>query len=209
MYWSVFFVSAMTADPLQYYDSNPDSGYSLDNIPPLPIRDLEIDPNSWFTLKWTVPGEYVGEQQISAYEIRYSTVPVGPDTQAWWDNALTCGGDEFFNLVVGDRDSLQVIMDCSCHPEVYIAVKGLDERPNASGISNIARFLCGDAKSNGIVDVGELVYLVNYLYRGGLAPEPVAAGDVTCNQVVDVGDVVYLVNYLYRNGDPPCSPETP
>ena len=32
--WSVFFVSAMTDDPLVFFDSEPDSGYSVDNNPP-------------------------------------------------------------------------------------------------------------------------------------------------------------------------------
>jgi hypothetical protein len=65
-------------------------------------------------------------------------------------------------------------------------------------------FIRGDATPDGAVDVGDVVFLVNYLYRSGDAPDPEAAGDVNCDGVVDVGDVVYLVNYLYRGGDPPC-----
>jgi len=205
MYWSVFFVSAMTPDPLVYFDSDPDSGYSLDNIPPLPIQDLEIEPNPWFTLEWTVPGEYVGEQPISTYDIRYNTVPVGADTQAWWDNAEACAGEGFFNLVVGEEDSFQVAEVCGCHPEVYFAIKGLDNRPNASKISNIVHFMCGDVNGDGVVELGDMVKLINYLYRGGPPPEPVATGDVTCDGVVELGDVVYLINYVFRNGPPPCS----
>lgn len=41
MCWSVFFVSAMTPDPLQYYDSPPDSGYSLDNLAPAMPQGVE------------------------------------------------------------------------------------------------------------------------------------------------------------------------
>lgn len=33
-YYSVFFIRAATADPFTYYDSPPDSGYSLDNLAP-------------------------------------------------------------------------------------------------------------------------------------------------------------------------------
>jgi hypothetical protein len=205
MYWSVFFVSAVTPDPLVYYDSEPDSGYSLDNIPPLPILDLEIDPNSWFTLQWTVPGEYPDERPISSYDIRYSTVPVGADTQAWWDNAVACAGEEFFGFTVGEKDSLRAADETSCHPECYLAVKGLDERPNASGISNIVRFLCGDASNDGNVDVGDVGYLINYLFLGTSPPKPMAAGDVNCDGNVDVADVMYLINYLFTGTSPPCS----
>jgi hypothetical protein len=208
MYWSVFFVSAMTSDPSVYFDSDPDSGYSLDNIPPLPIRDLEVNPNSWFTLKWTVPGEYEGEHPISTYDIRYNTVPVGADTQAWWNSATACAGEGFFNFIVGEEDSIRVAEESRNHPEVYFAIKGLDSRPNASGISNIVRFKCGDADGDGVVNVTDVVYLINYkfLVPPGPPPKPWAAGDVDCNGVINVSDVVYLINFLYLipPGPPPC-----
>ncbi len=206
IYWSVFFVSAMTSDPLVYYDSEPDSGYSVDNIPPLPIEDLEIDPDSWFTLAWTVPGEYQGEQPIFSYDIRYSTEPVGTDPQAWWNNAQACSGEGFFNLMVGEEDSLKAAMETYCHPEIYLAIRGLDERPNASEISNVVHYLCGDVTDDGIVNVGDVVYQVGYLYRNGPAPAPVATGDVNCDGIVNVGDIIYLVSYLYRNGPSPGNP---
>ncbi|HVP57894.1 MAG TPA: T9SS type A sorting domain-containing protein [bacterium] len=36
MHRSTFFVSGVTANPFVYYDSDPDSGYSVDNLPPGP-----------------------------------------------------------------------------------------------------------------------------------------------------------------------------
>jgi hypothetical protein len=42
MCWSTFFVSAMTPDPLVYFDSEPDSGYSVDNLAPAPPADLRM-----------------------------------------------------------------------------------------------------------------------------------------------------------------------
>ncbi|UCB52877.1 MAG: hypothetical protein JSV10_01945 [Candidatus Zixiibacteriota bacterium] len=62
----------------------------------------------------------------------------------------------------------------------------------------------GDANGDEIVNVGDVVYLVDYLYRDGPAPDPLAAGDVDCDGVLNVGDVVYLVNYLYKGGPAPC-----
>ncbi len=38
--WSVFFVRAETASPLTYFDAAPDSGYSVDNLPPAPPAGL-------------------------------------------------------------------------------------------------------------------------------------------------------------------------
>jgi hypothetical protein len=205
-YWSVFFVSAHTENPTVHYDSDPDSGYSLDNIPPLPIRDMVVNPNSWFTLTWTVPGEYEGEHPISTYDIRYNTIPVGADTQAWWNSAVACSGTKFFNYAVGDTDSIQVAKESWNHPVVYFAIKGLDSRPNASGISNIVRFECGDVNGDGLINVSDVMYLINRLFISGPPPAPLAVGDVDCNGVINVSDVVYLINFLFLipPGPPPC-----
>jgi len=67
----------------------------------------------------------------------------------------------------------------------------------------ISQFICGDCNGDEIVDVGDVVYLVNYLYKSGSAPDPVEAGDANGDEIVDVGDVVYLINYLYKSGPAP------
>ena len=61
----------------------------------------------------------------------------------------------------------------------------------------------GDVTADGRIELGDLVYLVSYLYRGGPAPNPLWLGDVTCNGIVDLGDVVFLTNHLYRGGSTP------
>jgi len=67
----------------------------------------------------------------------------------------------------------------------------------------VSGFTCGDCNGDGIVDVGDVVFLVNYLYKNGSAPDPVQAGDCNCDSTVDLGDVVYLINYLFKQGSPP------
>jgi hypothetical protein len=64
-------------------------------------------------------------------------------------------------------------------------------------------FLAGDANGDWNVDVGDVVYLVNYLYKHGPPPDPLESGDATCEGMVEVGDVVYLINYLFRSGPTP------
>jgi hypothetical protein len=63
--------------------------------------------------------------------------------------------------------------------------------------------LIGDVNHDGQVDAGDVVFLINYLYRESTAPEPIESGDANGDCVVDVGDVVYLINYLYKNGPLP------
>jgi PKD repeat protein len=66
-------------------------------------------------------------------------------------------------------------------------------------------YLCGDCNADRVVDVGDVVYLINYLFKKGSAPVPFLAGDLNCNGVDDIGDVVYLINYLFKNGQSPCA----
>jgi len=65
-------------------------------------------------------------------------------------------------------------------------------------------FQCGDANGDGMVDIGDVVALLNYLYRNGAPPDPPAVGDVNTDQIVDLGDVVYMINYLFKGGPEPC-----
>jgi hypothetical protein len=59
--------------------------------------------------------------------------------------------------------------------------------------------ISGDANSDGILDVGDLVYLLNYLYRSSMPPSPVSLGDFNQDSEVNVSDVVALINYLFHS----------
>ena len=66
----------------------------------------------------------------------------------------------------------------------------------------------GDVNDDGIVSGADIVFLLNYLYRGGVPPDPMSEGDANCDGIVDGTDIVFLLNYLYRGGDVPrcCDP---
>jgi len=63
---------------------------------------------------------------------------------------------------------------------------------------------CGDCLEDALIDLGDLLYLVSYLYKEGPSPDPLCRGDASCDGVVDLGDVLYLINYLYKSGPAPC-----
>lgn len=64
-------------------------------------------------------------------------------------------------------------------------------------------FLRGDANADGRIDLGDVVYLVGYLYRSGPAPIPMEAGNANCDEGIEVEDIVYLLNYILRGGPVP------
>ena len=67
-------------------------------------------------------------------------------------------------------------------------------------------FVHGDANQDNKISVSDVVYLINYLFKGGPAPQVMMAGDAngdtpeTCIPKVSVSDVVYLINYLFKGG---------
>lgn len=76
--------------------------------------------------------------------------------------------------------------------------------------SGYGAFLCGDANGNGKVDLIDISYIINALYRGGPAPISWDAVDVDNSGKCNLRDVSYLITYLYRNGlDPVCPDDGP
>jgi hypothetical protein len=59
----------------------------------------------------------------------------------------------------------------------------------------------GDANGDGNVDVGDIFYLINFLFAGG--PIPLGRANVNGDASLDISDVFYLVNFLFAGGSPP------
>ena len=65
--------------------------------------------------------------------------------------------------------------------------------------------MTGDVNLSGSITSSDIIYLVNFVFKGGPAPEPcVASGDVNCNAAVTASDVIYMVNHVFKSGDAPC-----
>jgi len=64
-------------------------------------------------------------------------------------------------------------------------------------------YLCGDADYSGAVNLLDVNYMINYLYKSGAEPIPAASGDPDTSGSCNLLDVTYLINYLYKFGPPP------
>ena len=64
--------------------------------------------------------------------------------------------------------------------------------------------LRGDTNDDQIINVSDVIHLINYLFKGGSAPDPLRDGDVNCDGEVYVSDVIYLINYLFKAGPKSC-----
>jgi len=69
--------------------------------------------------------------------------------------------------------------------------------------------VCGDANGDAKVNVGDAVFLINYVFKSGPQPTPRCAGNANGDATVNVGDAVYLINYVFKSGPAPsqhCCP---
>ncbi len=65
-------------------------------------------------------------------------------------------------------------------------------------------YVKGDANGDGHANISDPIFLVNYIFNGGAAPNPMDAADADCNGIVTISDAVYLINYIFTGGPAPC-----
>jgi len=68
---------------------------------------------------------------------------------------------------------------------------------------SIIDFMCGDPDGSLTINILDVTFLINYLYKGGPPPDPEASGDANGDGSINILDVTYLINYLYKDGAPP------
>ncbi|MEW5922975.1 MAG: M20/M25/M40 family metallo-hydrolase [Candidatus Zixiibacteriota bacterium] len=61
----------------------------------------------------------------------------------------------------------------------------------------------GDVNGDESINILDVIYIINYLYRGGPAPLQLNLADVDASCNITILDVTYLINYLYRGGPQP------
>jgi hypothetical protein len=66
-------------------------------------------------------------------------------------------------------------------------------------------FVWGDANGNGVVTAADIVFIINYVFKGGPSPEPLEAADVTSDGSITVADIICLVGYVFKGGDTECT----
>jgi outer membrane protein assembly factor BamB len=104
---------------------------------------------------------------------------------------------DVMDIKVGDvncNDRVNMVCVTFGSDGLVYAFRTLDETPHA---------ICGDANSDGDVNVGDAVFLIAYIFNGGPAPDPECAGDANGDGSVNVGDAVYLIAYVFNGGPPP------
>jgi hypothetical protein len=63
----------------------------------------------------------------------------------------------------------------------------------------------GDANGDKTINIGDAVYIINYIFKGGAAPTPytICSGDANVHCEASIADAVYLITYIFKGGPPP------
>ena len=65
--------------------------------------------------------------------------------------------------------------------------------------------LMGDVNEDGQHNSADLIYFVNYVFKGGPDPLPMrTVGDANCSGGLTGADIIWLVNFIFKGGPPPC-----
>ncbi|MFH2056600.1 MAG: dockerin type I domain-containing protein, partial [bacterium] len=88
-----------------------------------------------------------------------------------------------------------------------VKVTARDELNALSGWSQplqVTVYLCGDANDDQIANITDAVFIIDYIFNSGPAPEPLESGDANCDTITNITDAVYLIAYIFNDGPAPC-----
>ncbi len=67
-------------------------------------------------------------------------------------------------------------------------------------------FRRGDGNGDGTVDLGDVIYTINWIFQGGPSFGCRSAADANDDGAIDLGDPIWVINYIFTSGASPPSP---
>ena len=188
-------------------DADVASANSINNNTALAFGDgaggfdsVKVYPGGSFTLAVDV-GDIDGDGDLDVVTSHYSNavfllwenngsgVLLGPDTYMA-ESAGSCA-------LLHDRDS-----------DGDLDMTGIDEDADLVILfdNTCPVPLVGDINHDLALSSGDIVLLVNVVFKGAPPPAPcLELGDVNCSGLVTSGDIILLVNHIFKSGEPPCT----
>ena len=189
----------------EYGNSDVDGGRTWLISPTFDVSlalDAEVSYTVWYTNYF---GDNPGSDVFNVYLSQdngdnwFLAQTIGPDSSSGWKT---------YTLRISDyilpTSQVKIRFEASDLGSGSVVEAGLDDFQFS--LINCVSYKCGDANEDGEINVGDAVYIINYVFKSGPAPLPFpCCGDVNDDGEVNVGDAVYLINYVFKGGDPPNS----
>lgn len=65
---------------------------------------------------------------------------------------------------------------------------------------------CGNVDGMAGINILDVVFIINYKYKSGPAPDPLNLADIDGIAPVNILDIVHLINFIYKDGSNPACP---
>jgi PKD repeat protein len=131
----------------------------------------------------------------------YNTQAESPDLEAGAGPILMI----YFTIPVSATpdQTASIILDGygSYYPQLFGPV--LDYTPIIGTAMVSLAYVCGDANGDDQVNILDLTYMINYLYKSGPPPVPEESADTNGDGNLNILDVTYSINYIYKGGPEP------
>jgi hypothetical protein len=119
-------------------------------------------------------------------------------------------GNDRWPGVIAARDNFVYLIGYTESAGLHTTAGAFDASYNGNGDMfaikySVDQYTCGDANSDRSINISDAVYLIAYIFSGGLAPDPLSSGDANCDSAVNISDAVYLIAYIFSGGSAPCA----
>lgn len=163
----------------------------IDETPPAPPTGLSARAgNGAITLDWADNAE----DDLAGYNIYRDgmLLAAGLDESSYNDTGLENGRAYTYTVTAVDTQDNESASS--------------EELQAAPELPPVGPFLRGDANVDLRVDIADAIWMLGYLFAGGVMPQCNAAADSNADGEVNVADPIFTLNWLFMGGLPSPSP---
>ena len=158
---------------------------------------------------------YAFSQAVRVYDGQYM------DSLFYWMENIGWGGDnpgvpEDKSIIVSEKITVPAngiaikIWNDWGYPDVIAVGGDANWRIFTYRLLHFLGYYRGDVNKDGKLTVTDVIYTINYLFKGGVKPvDFVDQGDLNNDTKTNVTDVIYLINYLFKGGPAPIDSYRP
>jgi hypothetical protein len=187
-------------DPANPGDAATTGDNIVDNVEQVHI---ETPPEGAYRVLVSTKGTFIAEQAYSIIATGRMTICTDSDGDGHGDPGYPeneCGLDncpDEYNPDQADNDSDGVGNACDNCPD---DPNPGQEDSNGNDVGDVCDYMCGDLDDDEQVNILDIVFLINNLYKNGTAPDPIESADVNFDLDINILDVVYMINFIYKSG---------
>jgi hypothetical protein len=102
---------------------------------------------------------------------------------------------------------LSPCIDAGSPETMYNDPDGTRNDVGAFAYDQNAVYICGDNSGDSLVNIFDVTYMIEYLYMGGPAPDPIWIADINNDAALNIFDITFLIGFLYLDGPAPNCPQ--